>query len=70
MSKYLGRQLGELLIDEGICPPNCRVLELVVPASGAIILRYELFVDTADLPKIARALTRLAEPAPPVKEGT
>jgi hypothetical protein len=62
--KYIGRRLGALLIEEGLCPPNCSVLELHVPAAGAIVIRYEVYVDTVDLPKIARALTRLAEPEP------
>jgi len=62
MTKYLGRKLGQFLIDEGLCPPNCRLVDLHVPADGAVMLTYEVFVETADLPKLARALTRLAEP--------
>ena len=68
MSKYLGRRLGALLIEEGLCPVNASAVELHVPASGAVTLHYDVFVVTEDLPKLARALTRLAEQDDPPHE--
>jgi hypothetical protein len=56
---YLGRSVGKALMDEGLCPANARLVELVVPADGAVVLRYELYVGAEDLAKLARAIARL-----------
>lgn len=54
--KYHGQALGTHLIKEGLCPKNARAIELHVPANGAVVLRYEVFVDDEDLDKLQRAL--------------
>ncbi len=52
--------LATFLKEEGLIPSDCSKVELLMPASGAIALRYEVFVQPDDLPKLARVLTRLA----------
>jgi hypothetical protein len=55
---YVGRSVGKALMDEGLCPANARLVELVVPADGAVVLRYELYVSAEDFAKLARAIAR------------
>lgn len=62
--KYRGDSLGKRLIEEGLCPKNARLVELHIPASGALTLHYEVFVDTEDIPKIIRALQKMHEADP------
>jgi hypothetical protein len=61
MTKYSGLALGKLLVEEGLMPPNTRLLDLILSPNEAVIIRYEVFVETADLAKIARVLTRFVE---------
>lgn len=56
-----GFELGRLLHKEGMVPEECANIELLTPADGALQLRYTVNVRPEDLPKIARALTRLGE---------
>jgi hypothetical protein len=56
MVVYQGRTLGKALIDEGLIPANARLLDLVIPADGAVVLRLELFVSYDDLAKLIRAM--------------
>ena len=46
-------------MQEGLIPPNARLLEVVIPADGAVIFRYEVYLVTDDLPKLSRALLAL-----------
>lgn len=41
-------------------------MELVFPASGAAVIRYEVFISPEDLPKLARVLAALGEADPPI----
>ncbi len=59
-----GNDLGKALIEEGLCPPNCSNVELHIPATGVMTLRYDVFVDTKDIPKLQRALGKLIEDQP------
>lgn len=61
---YTGKALGKLLIAEGVCPVNARQVELHIPADGALMLRFDVLLDDADLAKVARALATLAAPEP------
>lgn len=63
---FRGNELGKYLIEEGVLPPQCRNVELLLPVDGALALRYEVFVTAEDLPKLARCLVRLGESATPV----
>lgn len=65
MATYQGRDFGKALIDEGLIPPNARLLELVVPVSGAVILRLEVLVEKPDFDKIVRAIQSIVAPAGP-----
>lgn len=56
---YEGRVLGQLLIEEGLMPPSARVLELVVSGTDAVVIRYEVYVELADLQKVRRAIAKL-----------
>lgn len=61
MKAILARKLGALLVDIGLCPPNCRHAEIMVVASDEpLVIRYEVFVQPEDLPRIAEALMQLA----------
>ena len=61
-SAIVGFNLGQALIDEGLdIPPDCRGVELLMPADGVIRLRYEVNVNVDDLPKIARVLMASAK---------
>jgi hypothetical protein len=58
--RYLGNVLGKLLVEAGLCPPNARLLELIVSPTEAIIIRYEVYVENADLEKLGRVMTAFA----------
>lgn len=59
MTIYRGQSLGTLLQQEGIVPPHCSNVELHVPATGAAFLRYDVFLDSAHIPGLQRALAAL-----------
>lgn len=61
---YHGQRLGTLLLAEGLLPPGARLVELHIPADGAVLLRYEVYVRREDLPKLARALDALGKEHP------
>lgn len=58
-----GRTLGKALQEEGLLPPNCQLVEVLIPADGAATIRYTVLVDAADLPKLARAMVKTGEAA-------
>ena len=58
-----GHDLGKHLIRVGLCPPNAMNVEMLIPATGMILLRYEVALDVTDLPKIAAALVATAAAA-------
>lgn len=61
MTAILARRLGELLIAHGLAPAYCRHAEIMITARDEpLVIRYEVFVQPADLPKIAEALMQLA----------
>ena len=55
------RRLADALQAEGLLPPNCKLIEVNIPADGAITIEYTVFVTNEDLAKVARALQRAAE---------
>jgi hypothetical protein len=54
-------RLGVLLHAEGMMPKECTNLELLTPDGGVLQLRYTVNVAAEDLPKLARAIAKLAE---------
>jgi hypothetical protein len=52
-------EMLKVFIDEGIVPADCASLVMEIPASGAIVLRFEVFARPELLGKIARAFTAL-----------
>lgn len=63
--KYHGARFGQKLIDEGVCPPNARNVEFHVPADGAVFVRFDVLIDSTDIPKIQRALEAIVGPEVP-----
>lgn len=61
MKAMLSREVTQALVDHGIVPPDCARVELVMPADGAFILRYEVFVTADGLTKLAAAFMAMAE---------
>lgn len=59
----LPSHVSRALVEEGIAPPNCSSIELYIPASGVLVLRYEVFVTFETLAKIGRAFSA-PEPEP------
>jgi hypothetical protein len=57
-------RFGQALAAEGLVPPHVRTVELLVPADGGMTLRYEVWVQEADLPKLGRALLQASAPRP------
>jgi hypothetical protein len=57
--------LGFLLVQEGVLPPNCGNVELHIPVDGALVLRCDILVQDEDVPKILRAWQRLRRIVPP-----
>lgn len=56
--------LAQALKAEGLLPANCNLVEVLIPANGAMTIRYTVFVEIPDLPKVARAMLIAAEPTP------
>jgi hypothetical protein len=62
----LSRRLGDHLSQQGLVPPNCRSVELLV-GTDVLMLRYEVFVQVDELPRLAAAILALhAEMASPL----
>ena len=59
-----GTDLYRALLAEGFeLPKNCSDVEMELPVSGAIMLRYKVFLDGEDLQKVGRALERMGKSA-------
>jgi hypothetical protein len=56
----------KLLVESGLVPLHCSKVELDMPASGPLVLRYEVFVTPEHLEKLAMVFQVLASEA---KEG-
>lgn len=59
----------KLLLEQGLVPDGCRSVELVLAADSAMILRYEVFVTTEQLEKLAVVFQALASEAKPNQDG-
>lgn len=47
------------LVDAGVVPDRCRNLELIIQASGALVLRYEILVTAEDIGKLSKAFAAI-----------
>lgn len=54
------RSLAKRLTEQGLLPPNCGKVELLIPPDGALTLRYEVYVTDEDLAKLGTAFTDMA----------
>jgi hypothetical protein len=59
MRIYSGNELGKHLIAEGLCPPQARSIELLIEATDAVRVRYEIMLTQGDFAKLARAFAKL-----------
>ena len=61
--KYLAKStdLAAALHEQGLVPPNCYKVEVVVRQDNVLALRYETTVDVDDLPKLAAAFAEAAK---------
>jgi hypothetical protein len=54
---FLSAAFGKQLHAVGLVPPHCRRVELLAYASdSALVLRYDVFVQIEDLPKLVAAI--------------
>ncbi len=51
--------LLKVFIDLGLVPANCHSVSVIVPGNGALMLRYDVFIDRAHLPKLSAAFAAL-----------
>jgi hypothetical protein len=58
---HIPAELLKVFVDEGLVPANCRSLELSIPADGALVLRYEVFVTTDQLEQLAVIFRTMAQ---------
>jgi len=56
MARLDNRRLAHALRLEGLVPPNCRNIEVQIGIDGATVIRYEVFVNVEDIPRVIRAL--------------
>jgi len=56
----LNRQISAALVERGLLPVNCRLLELSIGVEGATVIRYERFVTGEELGILADALVDVA----------
>jgi hypothetical protein len=57
-------RLAKALEAEGLLPPHCRFVDIVLPADGVTTIRYEVFVSREDLGKLATAFAAAAVEPP------
>ena len=56
MRRIVGtRDLAQAMAEQGLVPPNCHMVEIVVGVDGALVIRYEVLVQSEDLSKITAA---------------
>jgi hypothetical protein len=53
--------LANELIARGLVPEHCRILSIEVGVSGAVLVRYEKYIDEAELVKFGDAFMATAE---------
>ena len=63
------RRLHQPLQDAGLEPRNCRVMDISIGVSGAVLVRYEIFLSVQETIVLGRLLadvaTAIAAEAPP-----
>lgn len=60
MAIRISTELAKRLMAQGLIPPHCAQVELLIPASGAMVLRYEVWVTDAHLEMLGSAFTEMA----------
>lgn len=56
-------QLAKELMARGLIPDNCRLVEVSIPRHGALIIRYEVFVEADRFALFADAMKAAAQHA-------
>lgn len=61
MPRILNTQrLANAMVAEGLLPESCSNVEILIPAAGPMVLRFERFVGVDELERLARAMTAAA----------
>jgi len=55
MAIHISRPVVDLLRERGVLPEHCRNITLTVPANGAMVITFEIFVATEHLDILAEA---------------
>ena len=56
------RKLEKELIARGLVPPNCRIVDVVIGANAALTVRFECYLDDAQVQKFGEAFLASIEP--------
>lgn len=56
-------RLAEALMARGLLPEKCRLIDIVIAADGALVIRYEQFMTGERLAAYADAMREVAEAA-------
>jgi hypothetical protein len=59
----------KMLLELGLCPPGCSNIQIVMPASGAMVLRYDVFVTAEHLDKLSLLFQLMASEAKAKQDG-
>jgi hypothetical protein len=54
------KRLERELLDRGLLPANCRLVEISVTPASALVIRYEVYVEADQLGRYADALKAAA----------
>lgn len=57
------KRLEKHLIERGLLPDRCRLVEVSITPNSALVVRYEVFVEAAQLGQFADAMKAAADEA-------
>ena len=63
MATIIGNKLGTILQQRGLIPVHCRLVDVVIPVQGPVIIKFEKFVDADELDTLAEAMKEAAAAA-------
>jgi hypothetical protein len=69
MAIRISTPIVERLQADGLLPPDCRLVELVITPGSAMILRFEVLVTDERLRQLGGALLALADEITPAAPG-
>ena len=69
MAMRLPQSAQKLLVEQGIVPPGCSNVELHIPAVGAMLLRYDVYVTARQLDKLGIVFRAVAADLRAIQEA-